>query len=99
MLMDICLPEFDIYQGKVAPNSFKSFTNSWCPDFFQKILLAWTRGIYLISVSQISCNSQVIRDGTLVIINKTILATTWGNQYFCFDCKRRDENGNMPPSH
>lgn len=68
-----------------------------CPGF-KKIIQAWTRGIYLISVSQISCNSQVIRDGTLVIINKTILATTWGNQYFCFDCKRKDENGNMPPS-
>ena len=34
--MDMCLPKFDIYQGKVAPNYFKSHTNSWCPDFFQK---------------------------------------------------------------
>ena len=24
------------YQGTVAPNSFNSHTNSWCPDFFQK---------------------------------------------------------------
>ena len=34
--MDMCLPEFDTYQGTVAPNCFKSHTNSRCPDFFQK---------------------------------------------------------------
>ena len=33
--MDICLPKFDIYQGTVAPNCFRSRPN-WCPDFFQK---------------------------------------------------------------
>ena len=36
MLMDMCLPKFDIDQSTVAPNCFKSHTNSWCPDFFQK---------------------------------------------------------------
>ena len=32
MLMDMCLHKFEIYQGAVAPKSFKSHTNSWCPD-------------------------------------------------------------------
>ena len=36
MLIDMCLHKFEIYQGAVAPNSFKSRTNSSCPDFFQK---------------------------------------------------------------
>ena len=36
MLMDMCFPKFDIYQGIVAPNCFKKHTNSWCPDFFSK---------------------------------------------------------------
>ena len=27
---------FDIYQGTIAPNCFKSHTNSWCFDFCQK---------------------------------------------------------------
>ena len=28
ILMDMCLPKFDIYQGTVAPNCFKGHTNS-----------------------------------------------------------------------
>ena len=36
MDLDTCLPKFDIYQGIVASNCFKSCTNSWCPDFFKK---------------------------------------------------------------
>ena len=36
MLVDMCLNKFEIYQGIVAPNSFKSRTNFWYPDFFQK---------------------------------------------------------------
>ena len=28
MLMDMCLPKFDIYKGTVAPNYFISYTNS-----------------------------------------------------------------------
>ena len=36
MLMDMCLPKFDIYLGTVAPNCFKSRANSGCPDFFFK---------------------------------------------------------------
>ena len=30
------LTTFDIYQGTVAPNYFKSHTNSQCPDLFSK---------------------------------------------------------------
>ena len=28
--------KFDIYQGGVAPNCFKSHTDPWCPNFFNK---------------------------------------------------------------
>ena len=34
MLMDIRLPKFDIYQGTISPNCFKSYANSLCLDFF-----------------------------------------------------------------
>ena len=34
--IDMCLPKFDIFQSKVAQNCFRSHTNSWCPEFFQK---------------------------------------------------------------
>ena len=43
MLMDMCLPKFDIYQTTLAPNCFKSHTNSRCPDFFQKRFLSDVR--------------------------------------------------------
>ena len=36
ILMNMCLPKFDIYQSTVALNYFKSHTNYWCSDFFQK---------------------------------------------------------------
>ena len=42
MLVDICLPKFDIYQGTVVPNGFKSH-KYWCPDFFQKKVLSNVR--------------------------------------------------------
>ena len=35
MLRDMCSAKLVIYQWKVAPNCFKSYKNSWCPDFFQ----------------------------------------------------------------
>ena len=38
MLMDMCLSKFDIHEGIVPPNCFKSNTNSWIPDFFEKSL-------------------------------------------------------------
>ena len=37
MLLGMCLPTFDIYQVTVTLNCLKSHTNSWCPDFFQKM--------------------------------------------------------------
>ena len=36
ILMDMCLPKFNIYQRTAAPNCFKSYINSRCPEFFQK---------------------------------------------------------------
>ena len=40
MLMDMCLPIFDFWYllNTVTPNCFKSNANSWCPDFFKKIV-------------------------------------------------------------
>ena len=35
-LMDMSLPKFNIYQGTVATNCFKNYTNSLCPHFFKK---------------------------------------------------------------
>ena len=40
MLMNMCLPNFDIYQGTVASNCFKNYTDSRCSDFFQKSVLS-----------------------------------------------------------
>ena len=36
MLMDMCLPKFDIYQGTGATKSFKSHTNLACPHLFKE---------------------------------------------------------------
>ena len=41
--MDMCLHKFDHYQGRVAPNCFKSHTDSCCPDFVQKNVLSDVR--------------------------------------------------------
>ena len=38
--MDLCLPQFDIYQSTVGSNCFESHTNSCCPDLFQKKCLS-----------------------------------------------------------
>ena len=40
MLMDMCLPKFEIYQITVAPNCVKSYTSSSCPDLFQKTIFS-----------------------------------------------------------
>ena len=40
MLIVMCIPKFDICQGAVAPNCFKSHTSTRCFDFFhRKVLL------------------------------------------------------------
>ena len=51
MLADICLPKFDIYQGTVVQNGFKSHKYYWCPDFFQKKVLSNVRSKIHIVVS------------------------------------------------
>ena len=60
MLMDMCLPEYEIYKGTVAPNCFKSHKNSWCPDFFQKNVLPDIRSeIHLIRHNIVSPRQSV----------------------------------------
>ena len=34
--MEMSLPKFNIYKGRVVPNCFRSHANSWCPDYFEK---------------------------------------------------------------
>ena len=52
MLMDICLPTFNIYQDTVVPSCFKSRTISWCHDFFQKKALYHVQSeIHLVRVT------------------------------------------------
>ena len=41
--MDMCLPKFDIYQGTVVLNCFKSHTYSLCPSLFPKKVLSDVR--------------------------------------------------------
>ena len=51
-LMDMCLPNFDTYQGTVAPNLFKSYANSRYPDFCQnKFCLMSGRKFILLDVT------------------------------------------------
>ena len=51
--MDMDSPKFDIYQGKVAPNCYKNYTKTRCPDFFQKKVLSDDRSeIRLFSTGQ-----------------------------------------------
>ena len=60
MLMDICVPMFDIYQSRVAPNWFKSHTNSWCPHFFQIKILSNARSeIYFVRRNIVSTGKFV----------------------------------------
>ena len=40
MMMDISFPKFDIYQGIVTPNCFKSHKSSSCFDFLEKHVLS-----------------------------------------------------------
>ena len=46
MVMDMCLPKFDIYKGAVAPNCFKSHTNLWSPNLFNKSLNNFAKKLY-----------------------------------------------------
>ena len=45
VLLDADLPKFEIYQGTVSPNCFKSPKNSWCPDFCSKKRLCLMSGL------------------------------------------------------
>ena len=56
MVIDTCLPKFDIYQARVAPNYFKSYTNCWSPDFFKK---KYSRTVHLIRRNSVSTEQSV----------------------------------------
>ena len=61
MLMDTWLPKFDICQGKVPPDCFKSHKNCRCPDFFQKNVLSnvWF-DICLVRLNIVSTGQSVL---------------------------------------
>ena len=55
MLMDICLPKFDIYQGKVAPNFLRATQTLDVLNFFKKIVLSDVRSeIHLVRYNIVS---------------------------------------------
>ena len=62
----MCLPNFDLYWRTVAPNFFKSHTNSWCSDFFKKKVLPDVRSdippirINIVSTGQYSGHKKYI---------------------------------------
>ena len=55
------LPKFDIYQDKIAPNCFKSYTSPRCPYFFQDKSFndIWSE-IYIVRRNMFS-NEQSVR--------------------------------------
>ena len=60
MQLNICLPKFDIYQGKIATKCFKSRTNSWYPDFLEKKVLSVVRSeIHLVGRNILSAGHTV----------------------------------------
>ena len=60
MLMDVCLPKFDIYQGTGAPNCSKSYTSCLCLDFFPKKVLYDVRSeIHLVRCNIVSTEQYV----------------------------------------
>ena len=58
--MDTCLPSFDICQGTVAPNCFKSHTNTRCPDLFQKKKFCLMSGLNFTLSDVTSFSTEVV---------------------------------------
>ena len=55
-----------------------------------------TSGAYLVSITKILSDCQLIDTGALLIINNYILGLLWGNQcFFLFDPHRKDEIGRI----
>ena len=71
-----CLTKFDIYQGKVAPNCFKSLTNSWC-HFFQKNVLSDVRSDIHLVRNSIDIIGQPVRALKIYIQTWRWSTTSW----------------------
>ena len=83
MPMDLCSPEFDIYQGAVAPNFLKIHTNSWCSDFFQKNVLSDVRSENHLFLRNIVTIGQSVRLKKILfkVLNTPL---EWSNFYKSF---------------
>ena len=57
----MCLPKFDIYQGTIAPNCFKSHNTPEILIFFKKVLSDIRSEIHLVRRNIVS-NGQFDRD-------------------------------------
>ena len=68
MLMDMCLLKCDIYHGAVAPNCFKSHTNSRCSYFCQKKVLSDVRS----EIPRVRCN--IVSTGQPVHTAKKVIS-------------------------
>ena len=73
--MDMCLHKFDNYQGRVAPNCFKSHTDSCCPDFVQKNVLSDVRSEIYINRGKTVSNGQSVRVKRKNIFRPAIIVT------------------------
>ena len=69
------LIKFDIYQGTVAPNFFKSHTNSWYPDFFQEKVLSDVRSEIHVGRRDMVSTGQSVR--TLKICSGLLVWQKW----------------------
>ena len=67
MLIDICLPKFDIYQGAVAPNCFKNHTNILDVLFIYLFIYLFFK---LSDFPEIYSNFNNLPDSNTLIINK-----------------------------
>ena len=61
MLMNICLPNFDIYQDTVAPNCFKSHTNLDVLIFYKSTFLSDVRSEIRLVRRNIVSTGQSVR--------------------------------------
>ena len=57
----MCLPKFDICQCTLGSNCFKSQTNYWCPNFFQKKVLSNVRSEIHLDRRNIVSSGQSVR--------------------------------------
>ena len=88
MLMDMNLPKFNIYQGTVATNCFKSYTNSWYHHFFQEKVLSDVRSeIHLVWRNIVSTGQYVWT------IHQKIYIQAWGNHVSLAEMKWTDADG------